>query len=413
MATLIVPDIEMPPHYSLAMALRRTGHRIVTTGATELSNGSFGPLHRHYRLPGEALAGTMSQAARAERSSAALAEIVEREGAGFGLCGTDRHLRMMLAAAAGMAGFRVCAPSITTIDVLGSKVRARRHFQAHGLPVPGGRSYDVREDIEIDGDGLDYPVVFKRDKSEGSSGVALVKNKPELAQQIQKALLLDQDFIIEDFLGETREISHQFFIADGSWHPVYSLEKLAHFRTSYSTSVRQLSLEEERQRFAPMAQALAGALSDGFYSAQFKETVAGELRLIEISARPGSNFRIVTRILPELGPCIVAFYAGDPDWSDLLSRMRARPARHGVSVVEDALARLQRARIARAQRLPRPYLTEIAAALRLVGNRPIVDDYWVGLWRTPRLSIAYYRNFLQAWRQHADSHRAVLGMVSR
>ena len=399
-----VPDVDFSPNFSIAKDLMACGQDVIS-GSANVAKAPFrGMEHIHYPISDNIL----SEADRNAEISRRFCDAVDEVRPVLGFCGSDRSMGLFQQIQNHLPEFRACLPAWDTCKALTSKSEARRRFEAEGLPLPAGRIYAAGEDVEPL--AWRYPLVFKYDSSESSLGVKVLKSPAELELMVAKATLLDTPFLLETFLGATREFSYTFLVSNGALLPLYGLEKQAHFRTSYSTTIRFLSKEEELARFHEYDAGLAGYLTDGFYCAQFKQSPDG-LKLIEVNARMGNNFRIISRVMPTLAAMVGRFYAQDARWEQMYLKLRSgvRPA-YGVSVVEDACARMAQMRGAGSLRSVWRELKEVG---RVVGFSTYVDDYFANLVRSPSYTFGYYRAFLSTVVSERHSTAELRKMVVR
>lgn len=402
-----VPEVTLSPNFSLAKCLIGAGYRVIT-GATRVSTAPFrGTRHISYPAHDDVLSEASRHGLIAECVTGALPD----DQSILGLCGSDRTVRILEKVAKLNPKLSICYPSQATRALLTSKSSARSAFSKAGLPIPPGRDYVPGMPVDIE--SVSFPAVFKYNSSEGSIGVHIVEGTTELHTFIAKANFLGIPFVIEDFIGPTQEISYSFFLRAGRIFPLYGLKKEFHFRPSYSTTIRFLDPETDQRLFSGFHQGLQSFLTDGFYCAQFKES-AGGLMLIEINGRPGNNFRIISRVLPNLAALIVAFYDHCPYWEQRWREVRGTVKETcGCSIVEDTFARMaQVARFVRNGRV-RDGMLEVLSLLTHYARRPVVDDYALALFSSPTYAVRYYVSFFSAAYTERKSTAMLKRLVSR
>jgi hypothetical protein len=404
---IFVPEVNLSPNFSIAKCLIRDGHRVVTGSRESAVAPIRGVPHIHYPCSDHIL----DDNTRYREMARAVVAALSAEGPVLAICGSDRALGMLEHAEGLLPGLRLCYPALATRRRLTSKTAARSAFEAHGLPVPQGCTF-APGDVPVDFN-QDFPVVFKYDTSEGSAGVQIVVDAAELELLASKAALLETPFIVEEFIGPTREVSYTFFVKGNSVYPVFGLEKEFHFRTSYSTTIRFMSQHEEEASFARFHEGFSRVLTDGFYCAQFKDSKVG-LLLIEINGRTGNNFRIIARIVPGLAALIVDFYRGSPEWEHRWRMLREmiRPV-YGCSLVEDIYARLSHLSGLIRRGLLSEGWREVGDFVHLCTRRPYLDDYAASLLSSPASVLRYYRSFFIAARSERQSTASLKKMVPR
>lgn len=404
---LFVPEVSLSPNLSIATCLVRNGYRVIT-GSRDREKGPIRSVpHIHYPVDDD----IFSETSRNEVMAAAVVAALPPSHPVLAICGSDRAIGLLRIAKKRHGALDLCYPDAKTQARLTSKTAAHAGFAAHGLPVPKGRSFVPGDEACVD--AWDYPVIFKYDTSEGSLGVHVVEDAETLSTFAAKAALLDTPFIVEEFIGPTREISYSFFVKGGNIYPAYGLEKEFHFRTSYSTTIRFMSQAEEHATFAAFHDGLARILGDGFYCAQFKDSDRGMV-LIEINGRLGNNYRIINRVVPDLAALIVDLYRGADGWEDKWRAMRRaiRPV-HAISLIEDLYARMCHLGGLIRRGSLRDGAREMGLFLSLCSRRPYIDDYTTALWRSPGYAIAYYASFFAAARSQKTSTIALKKMVPR
>jgi hypothetical protein len=313
------------------------------------------------------------------------------------LCGTDKHLRFFRDLIdENYLPTRLCAPSKGTLHLLQCKVQAREYFRSMNAPIPRGTSYKFNPTPKIEANQLKFPIVIKRSLSEGTSAVRLTKSKAELELEIRKSLLLRQDFVLEEYLGKTDEVSVQFFVERSEVYLLYGLKKLSHLAPSFSTCVESLSAYELTEMVKPFRRAFEG-LEDGLYSAQLKKTADGSLVIIEISCRLGNNFRIVSAMWPELTSAILDFYAGCASWKMKAQSICHKPPMLGMSLLEDLLGRVQKIIVRRDKNFWSRIYGETFDLCCILAKRPTWDDYMVNITSHPAPVLHYYFSVLREY----------------
>ncbi len=407
---LLVPDSGTCPHPALIDAADDDFYYVVST------LGRDSPRLKRVDCY-EVFSGESGQASQWRQEAAIgefLAAVARSSGISFAAAATDRYLRILYSVAGELgATFMVCGPSEAAFLCLSSKVRAREYFQRFGARVPAGRVVRTNHLESLDIDFAAPPFVVKLDQSVASSGVFLCKSMDDLRLALLKARLFNMDVVIEEFLGPTTELSHQFFVRHGEWLPAYSLRKLSHLGPSFSTCVEILDVPSEVELVRDFVQ-LFRSLDDGFYSAQLKEFADGNRALIEINCRLGNNFRILCRALPALGGAFLDFYCRPALWHFSYEKLRAQiRKRVAVRPIEEVLAALHRVRISASNRGPWKWGAELRHGLVTLASAPVIDYYLAKMVSEPAISLAYYRNVLSEVAHRKDRLASQCEMLER
>jgi hypothetical protein len=368
---VLVPAVDNCPQLSVARCLASQGVDLVTTSDVEVREGwSLGSRHLH-------VAFSPIQPFSSERDVLRMADLVKRQRLEVGIAATSCHQALLREVSSVYPFFRVAAPSNEQSAVLDSKVQSRLFFEGLGLPLPAGQTFLQSEVDRLRSFPRRYPLVLKRDLSSATDGVKVIRSDEELECAVSICLTLRQDFILEEYLGTTREYSHSFICLRSAYYPLFGLEKLAHFAPSHSTTIRFLSVREE-ERIIRVLTPLVEALSDGFYCAQLKVGPDGRLVLLEVSPRLGQNFRILRSFIPELPALLIALYL-DPDAAvETLACVRQRrsevEAKVGTAPLEEVLAAWLRLRFGSGSLLVRA-VKEVRFWAELVARCRGIDDY--------------------------------------
>jgi acetyl-CoA carboxylase biotin carboxylase subunit len=136
------------------------------------------------------------------------------------------------AAACADAGIKFIGPTAASMEMMGSKTRARQHMEKANIPfVPGTsrglQSADEGEEIAAK---IGYPVMLKAAAGGGGKGMRLVHNREELksalegAQSEAQRAFGDSEVYIEKAIINPRHIEMQV-LADEHGHTVYLGER--------------------------------------------------------------------------------------------------------------------------------------------------------------------------------------------
>ncbi|OFV68212.1 acetyl-CoA carboxylase biotin carboxylase subunit [Methanosarcinales archaeon] len=129
------------------------------------------------------------------------------------------------------AGFKFVGPSAESMELMGSKIRAREIMQRADIPVtPGSDAIrDVDDAIEVAED-IGYPVLIKPSGGGGGIGMTVVENPEDLpsaietTQQTAKSAFGDPTIYLEKYLKNPRHIEFQI-IADENGDVVHLCER--------------------------------------------------------------------------------------------------------------------------------------------------------------------------------------------
>lgn len=290
-------------------------------------------------------------------------------------------------------GVRALVPDITALRQVQDKLAAVTLARATGLPVPrtlvAGRS-EVADGVAE----LGLPVMVKARFSYGGFGVRLARTAEEAVGYHKELAAWSGDPFLQEAVPGTREPSVSAIVTrDGATPIRYTLRKLRHVHSSFSTAVKVVPE-------IPEGRAVAAALSAsglvGFAAAQLKEDSRdGVHRLIEINPRFGANFRIIMAMADRTGVDLVGA-AVDAHLGKPVAHAGLRPGQVGLSAVEDFFA--VRAYLRAKDVSYRPSMPRWLGALLAQHVRPrvIKDVFWqhkFSDWRA--VASSYHRTVTQ------------------
>jgi len=130
------------------------------------------------------------------------------------------------------AGVKFIGPSAQSMEMMGSKTRARQHMEAAGVPfVPGtARGLNSVEEAEVVAEHVGYPVMLKAAAGGGGKGMRLVHTKRDLRSALESAQseaqrsFGDKEVYIEKAIMNPRHIEMQV-LADEHGHTVWLGER--------------------------------------------------------------------------------------------------------------------------------------------------------------------------------------------
>ena len=130
------------------------------------------------------------------------------------------------------AGFKFIGPSAESMEMMGSKTRARQNMKKAGVPfVPGSeKGLESAEAAEKLAGEIGYPVMLKAAAGGGGKGMRLVRDPKELrsaldaAQSEAQRSFGDSEVYIEKFIENPRHVEVQIF-ADEYGNTIYLGER--------------------------------------------------------------------------------------------------------------------------------------------------------------------------------------------
>jgi acetyl-CoA carboxylase biotin carboxylase subunit len=187
----------------------------------------------HVRKADEAYHIGPSAAAESYLNIAKILDVAKRSGAdaihpGYGFLSENAKF----AQACGDAGVKFIGPSSASMEVMGSKTRARQEMERAGVPfVPGAsRGLESAEEAEEVAAKIGYPVMLKAAAGGGGKGMRLVhapeEVKPalEAAQSEAERAFGDREVYLEKAIVNPRHIEMQV-LADEHGNTVYLGER--------------------------------------------------------------------------------------------------------------------------------------------------------------------------------------------
>ncbi len=130
------------------------------------------------------------------------------------------------------AGIKFIGPTATSMEMMGSKTRARQHMEKAGIPfVPGtSRGLESAAQAEEVAEKIGYPVMLKAAAGGGGKGMRLVHTRAELKSALESAQseaqrsFGDSEVYIEKAIVNPRHIEMQI-LADEHGNTVYLGER--------------------------------------------------------------------------------------------------------------------------------------------------------------------------------------------
>ncbi|MDR5701045.1 acetyl/propionyl/methylcrotonyl-CoA carboxylase subunit alpha [Agromyces aerolatus] len=198
------------------------------------------------------------------------------------------------AAACADAGLVFIGPGIRALEVMGDKIRAKRHVEASGVPVvPGVADPSLDDDALVAAaDGVGYPVLVKPSAGGGGKGMQVAGDARELAtalpaaRRVAKAAFGDDTLLIERFIERPRHIEVQV-LADAHGTVVHLGERECSLQRRHQKVIEEAPspLLDEATRERIGAAACRAAESVGYLG-------AGTVEFLVSDASPGEFFFI-------------------------------------------------------------------------------------------------------------------------
>ncbi|MCC3280620.1 biotin/lipoyl-binding protein [Arthrobacter sp. zg-Y40] len=115
------------------------------------------------------------------------------------------------------AGITFIGPGVTSLELMGDKIRAKNHVQAHGVPVVPGIAEPGLDDARLQAaaEGIGYPILIKPSAGGGGKGMHAVERPEDLAAALQTARRVaasafgDDTLFLERLVSSPRHIEVQ------------------------------------------------------------------------------------------------------------------------------------------------------------------------------------------------------------
>ena len=187
----------------------------------------------HVRKADEAYAIGLAPASESYLRIDKILDVARRSGAeaihpGYGFLSENAKF----ARACGDAGVKFIGPTAESMEMMGSKTRARQHMEKAGIPfVPGtARGLTSPEEAEQVAERVGYPVMLKAAAGGGGKGMRLVHTRTELRSALESAQseaqrsFGDSEVYIEKAIVNPRHIEMQV-LADEHGNTVWLGER--------------------------------------------------------------------------------------------------------------------------------------------------------------------------------------------
>jgi acetyl-CoA/propionyl-CoA carboxylase, biotin carboxylase, biotin carboxyl carrier protein len=195
------------------------------------------------------------------------------------------------------AGLAWIGPPAEAIELMGSKVKAREHMQAAGIPIIPGTTATVStvEEIVALGEELGWPLAVKASAGGGGKGLKLVRSPAaaeralESARREGEAYFSDPDVYVESYLEDPRHVEVQV-LADAHGNAIHLGERDCTIQRRHQKLVEETPSpavdEELRRRIGAIAVDASRAV--GYRSAGTIEGLLsreGEYFFLEMNTR--------------------------------------------------------------------------------------------------------------------------------
>lgn len=193
-------------------------------------------------------------------------------------------------------GIEFIGPPTNAIDVMGSKINAKKAMKIAGVPVLPGREEAIEseeEAIEV-ADEIGYPVIIKASAGGGGIGMNVVYNKEELVDTIQSTKSIaqsafgDSTVFIEKYLEKPRHIEIQV-VADKFGNVIHLGDRECSIQRRHQKLIEEspspIMTEELRERMGNAAVKAAKAIN--YHSVGTVEFLysKGEFYFLEMNTR--------------------------------------------------------------------------------------------------------------------------------
>ena len=201
------------------------------------------------------------------------------------------------ARACGDAGIKFIGPPPESMEMMGSKTRARQHMEKAGVPFVPGTSHGLQSLVEAKevAAQLGYPVMLKAAAGGGGKGMRLVAAEPELASALDAArseaqrAFGDDEVYIEKAIINPRHIEMQI-LADEHDNTVYLSERDCSLQRRHQKVVEEspspAATPEMRRRMGEIA--VKAAQAAGYTNAgtiEFLADQSGNFYFLEMNTR--------------------------------------------------------------------------------------------------------------------------------
>ncbi|WP_308799876.1 acetyl/propionyl/methylcrotonyl-CoA carboxylase subunit alpha [Agromyces silvae] len=192
------------------------------------------------------------------------------------------------------AGLVFIGPGEQALEVMGDKIRAKRHVEASGVPVVPGVADPELDDAQLveAARAVGFPVLVKPSAGGGGKGMQVARDPAELAEalpaarRIARAAFGDDTLLIERFIERPRHIEVQV-LADAHGHVVHLGERECSLQRRHQKVIEEAPspLLDSATRERIGAAACRAAESVGYLG-------AGTVEFLVSDASPGEFFFI-------------------------------------------------------------------------------------------------------------------------
>lgn len=144
------------------------------------------------------------------------------------------------------AGMVFVGPGDEALDVMGDKIRAKRHVEASGVPILPGVADPALDDAALvaAGEGIGFPLLVKPSAGGGGKGMQVARNAAELraaigaARRVATAAFGDDTLLLERLIERPRHIEVQV-LADAAGTVIHLGERECSLQRRYQKVIEE------------------------------------------------------------------------------------------------------------------------------------------------------------------------------
>lgn len=144
------------------------------------------------------------------------------------------------------AGMVFVGPGDEALDVMGDKIRAKRHVEASGVPILPGVADPALDDAALvaAGEGVGFPLLVKPSAGGGGKGMQVARNAAELraaigaARRVATAAFGDDTLLLERLIERPRHIEVQV-LADAAGTVIHLGERECSLQRRYQKVIEE------------------------------------------------------------------------------------------------------------------------------------------------------------------------------
>jgi len=342
MKTILVPNSNIPPGYSIIWKLYQNKYKIYSTwdnqSFAEFNYSKYECVLKHIKQP-------KSDWLRGYDNIIPTNDIDSYFKSIFTLC-IDNEIREILLIndldiyllSRYKEEFRsnniqIFCPDFKVFINISHKFHSAEIAKRYRLDTP--ETFLYRQEIHDDFLRLikDKPLIIKAEYSHSSLYVWKAYNEIEFNMIIKRLLLLERQPIIQEYIEATKHYSfHYVTDSKGKVTFGFTLEKFRHLSPSWSTSVKVINNNCFYNSAVKLIESFKQA---GFWVIQGQKAANGNIYFIEINSRFGNNSRILFELFDIGLPSYVISKYNPNEVNVKEPKIRSK---YGVSLVDDYLA---------------------------------------------------------------------------